>query len=120
MGVTSETITSYYDPSNTGYGTANVLSSSTFNAGNVANCSTAGSLLACQSSQTALENIANLSAPFSETEVITASFAAGSDTLTSNALIEAGATAPEPASCALIGAGLLGVALIRRRRRSTN
>lgn len=107
-GVSSETVTSYYDASNTAFGTANVLDTATF--GGLSNNVT----------MSANENISNLSNPFSETEIIVANFSAGMDTLNSSALIEAGTSTPEPASCALIGGGLLGVALIRRRRRSTN
>jgi hypothetical protein len=108
-GVSSETVTSYYDASNAQFGTAHMLNTSTFTA------------MSNNSTQVSNENIANLSNPFSETEIMVATFSAGSmDSLNSSAVIQAGTSTPEPASCALIGGGLLGVALIRRRRRSTN
>jgi hypothetical protein len=107
-GVSMETVSSYYDPNNGAFAQANLLGTATFTAfgSNALN-------------QPGIEMIPDLTQPFSETEIITATFDPNHlapDTLNSSALIEA--PAPEPASLALIGSGLLGVALIRRRRRS--
>ncbi|HEX4227969.1 MAG TPA: PEP-CTERM sorting domain-containing protein [Bryobacteraceae bacterium] len=103
-GVTSETISSYYDASNTAYGTASSLGITTFTA--------AGS--------NSTDEFGTITAPglFSETEIITATFGPTSGTtesLNSSALITS--PAPEPVSMGVVGAGLLGVGLIGFRRR---
>ncbi|HWF46632.1 MAG TPA: PEP-CTERM sorting domain-containing protein [Bryobacteraceae bacterium] len=103
-GVTSETISSYYDASNTAYGTANSLGTTTFTA--------AGS--------NSTDKFGTITAPglVSETEIIVATFAPTgglTDSLNSSALITS--TAPEPVSMGVVGAGLFGVGLIGFRRR---
>jgi|GEM_PF-3320599 len=100
-GVTSEQITSYVDPSNTAFGTADQLSTVHFTA--------AGSNAFNQVAQGPTAN------PFSETEIIVATFAPTTtgDGLNSSAVISS--AVPEPASLALLGGGLLGLAFIRRR-----
>ena len=102
-GVTSETLSSYYDPSNAAYGTADLLGTTTFTA--------AGSNSINEQSGI------TTSGKFSETEVIVASFAPTSgnpDSLNSSALLTA---TPEPMSMAFAGAGLFGIGLIGARRR---
>ncbi len=60
---------------------------------------------------------ATVSGPFSETEIITAVFAPGSsDLLNGSALLTPAATVPEPAALGLIGVGLMGLSMLRRRR----
>jgi hypothetical protein len=103
-GVTSETISSYYDASNTAYGTAASLGTTTF--------TTAGSNSTNQSG--------TITAPglFSETEIIVATFGptnGSTASLNSSALITS--SAPEPVSMGVVGAGLMGVGLIGFRRR---
>jgi hypothetical protein len=106
-GVSNETITSYYDPSNTAYGTGHQLSTISYNSTG----SNSANLLA-------MMNVP-VGSTFSETEVITATFQPttgnpnGSDSLNSSAVLSA---TPEPASLALFGAGLLGLGVIRYRR----
>jgi hypothetical protein len=103
-GVTSETISSYYDTSDTAYGTAHSLGNTTFTA--------AGS--------SSIDQSGTITAPglFSETEIIVATFGSTSgstESLNSSALITS--TAPEPISMGIVGGGLMGVGLIGFRRR---
>ncbi|MGA8028648.1 MAG: PEP-CTERM sorting domain-containing protein [Bryobacteraceae bacterium] len=101
-GVTSEKLTTYIDPSNTAFGTAHMLATTTFTA---------------QGSNANNQLVSGpTTSPFSETEIIVATFGATSgkpDSLDSSILIQS--AVPEPASLALIGTGLLGLAFVRRR-----
>lgn len=104
-GVTSETISSYYDPSDAAYGMANLLGTATFTASG--------------SNSLNQFNTITDSGYFSETEVIVATFgvpSGGPDSLNSSALITA-SPAPEPVSMGIAGLGLLGFGLIGARRR---
>ncbi|MGA8028308.1 MAG: PEP-CTERM sorting domain-containing protein [Bryobacteraceae bacterium] len=102
-GVTTETLWTYTDPSDTAFGKAHLVATTTFtaqgsNANNQLVSSPTGS-------------------PFSETEIIMATFGATAgkpDSLDSSILMQS--AVPEPASLALIGTGLLGLALFRSRR----
>jgi hypothetical protein len=103
-GVTSETISSYYDTSNTAYGTGHSLGSATFTSAGSNSVNQFGTITA--------------SGLFSETEIIVATFGPTSGTtesLNSSALITS--HAPEPISMGIVGTGLLCVGLIGARRR---
>lgn len=104
-GVTSETLRTYTDVTNTPFGMGHMVANHTFVEvpGNFAQ-----SFNVNGSSPTA--------SPFSETEIIIATFGATttSDSLDSSILMKS--AIPEPASLALIGSGLLGLALFRSRR----
>jgi hypothetical protein len=103
-GVTSETISSYYDASNTAYGTGTALGTTTFTAAGSNSTDAPGTITA--------------SGLFSETEIIVATFGptnGPAESLNSSALITS--TAPEPVSMGIVGAGLLGVGLVGFRRR---
>lgn len=103
-GVTSETISSYYDPTDTAYGTTDPLATTTFTA--------AGS------NSMNFNGVITASAPYSETEIITATFAAGGpDTLNSSDHITP--AVPEPLSMGLLGGGLFGLSLLKFRRRKS-
>jgi len=104
-GVTSETISTYYDPSDTAYGMANLLGTATFT----------------DSGSNSLNQFGTItdSGYFSETEVIVATFgvpSGGPDSLNSSALITA-APVPEPVSMGIAGAGLFAFGLVGVRRR---
>ncbi|MBV9157868.1 MAG: PEP-CTERM sorting domain-containing protein [Acidobacteriaceae bacterium] len=101
-GVTSETLTTYTDPGNTAFATTDMVATTTF--------TTSGANSVNQMA------IAPTGTPFSETEIIVATFGPTtgvSDSLDSSILM--GSAVPEPTSIALLGGGLLGLALIRRR-----
>ncbi len=104
-GVSSEKLTTYTDPSNTAFGTTDQVATATFTTkgGNSFNVSAS----------------APTGHPFSETEIIVATFGPTSgkaDSLDSSIFM--GTAIPEPASLALIGVGLLGLAVARKRRAS--
>jgi hypothetical protein len=102
-GVTSETISTYYDTTNTAYGTGHLLGTTTFTTPGSDSANTFGTITA--------------SGQYSETEIIVATFApvtGGTESLNSSALITA---APEPVSLGVAGIGLLGFGLIGARRR---
>jgi hypothetical protein len=103
-GVTSETISSYYDTSNTAYGTADALGTTTFTSAGSSSTNESGTISA--------------KGPFSETEIIVATFgptSGGADSLNSSALITS--SAPEPISMGIVGCGLFGIGLFGARRR---
>lgn len=103
-GVTSETISSYYDTSNVAYGTGTSLGTITFTNSGSSSVDESGTVTA-----------AGL---FSETEIIVATFgptSGGADTLNSSALISS--AAPEPLSMGIVGCGLLGIGVFGARRR---
>lgn len=102
-GVTSETISSYYDNSNTAFGTGQLLGTTTFTAAGSNSSNKFGTITAAGT--------------FSETEIIVATFGAtagSTESLNSSALISA---APEPLSLGVAGIGLLAVGVIGARRR---
>jgi hypothetical protein len=101
-GITSATLSSYIDPTNSGaHAAGNLLATTTFTASGANAVNLLGS--------------ASTSGMFSETEVITAIFAPTSTGDSLNASATVTAAAPEPTSIALMGAGLIGFTFFRRR-----
>lgn len=100
---TSGTIANYFDNSNTAFGTGSLLATSSF---------TGDSSFADQASTVA----ATPSGTFSETTIYTLRYGAGSaGTVSASSQLRA---VPEPMSLSILGAGLAGIGLIRRRARS--
>lgn len=96
-GISSETISTYYDSSDTAYGTGTLLSTKTFTSTGVKSFTQDGSISAF--------------GPYSETEIISATFGVtpGTDSLSSSALIS---PVPEPSALLLLGSGLLALACV--------
>lgn len=99
----------YVDPTNTPFGTANLIGSGNF--GNPSPSVTIGF-------NDSLASVGTLNGPFSLTELLTISGPFG-ETTSFNSSITA-SSVPEPATLAILGAGFLSLGLVSSRRRSTS
>lgn len=103
-GVTTETISSYYDPNDVAGAMTVLLAQATFTQQGSNSYNQPTTIIA--------------TGPYSETEMIAATFGApGTDTLNSSDHITP--TAPEPLSMGLMGAGFFGLGLMAYRRKKS-
>lgn len=109
-GVTSS-VQDYFDPSNAAFGMATRIANLNGIAGN--------DMTNGQTGQAYSVNSGN--GPYSETEILTATFTGSGQNLNTNNQISATATpvaVSEPTSLALLGSAMVGLTLLVRRRRS--
>ena len=104
-GVTTDTISNYIDKSDAGFATTTLLAAFSCDSDGPGTCSSP-----------IFNTLETLTGPYSETMIYSATFTSGGAALQSSAQI-LGTVVPEPASLAMLGMGLLGFSLLKRRSR---
>lgn len=99
----------YLDPTNNPFGTARLLASSSF--------SNLSSLLPLGFADPVPAILASVPGPFSLSDFVTISAAAGTAESFTSSTTATSVAAPEPTALAMLGTGLLGLGLIARARR---